>query len=345
MSNMKVTTGGSEPAVQVIRGDAVEAVHHADIAVVDKSGRLTHYLGNPDTIYMARSALKPFQALPLIESGGFDHFGFSEQHLALMCSSHSGTDEHRDQARSALEQAGLKVADLQCGAAWPLYIQFEDIFPVAQDQHDPLRNDCSGKHAGFLALAKFLGEPLEDYLNPENHIQKMIKESVAVCCEYPSQSMKLGIDGCSAPNFSMPVKQLAVGFKNLASGSVSDKSTSEALQRAKAAMTSQPYLVAGHKRFCYDFMRLFGPNGVTKLGAESIQGIGFADPSIGIAIKVADGAGRALGPICIEVLKQMGLLDMTVGKELLGRYECPETRNARDIVTGRIMVDFELKKA
>ncbi len=331
--------------MQVIRGEAVEAIHHADIAVVDQSGQLTHYLGNPDTIYMARSALKPFQALPLIETGGFDHFGFSQRHLALMCSSHSGTDEHRDVARSILEQAGLSIADLQCGADWPLYIQFEDIFPVAQDQFDPLRNDCSGKHAGFLALAKFLGEPLEAYLNPDSRIQKMIKESVAVCCEYPAESMRLGIDGCSAPNFSLPVRQLAVGFRNLATGSLSKKPTSEALQRVKEAMTGLPYLVAGHKRFCYDFMRSFGPNGVTKLGAESIQGIGFADPAIGIAVKVADGGGRALGPICVEVLKQLGLLDMTAGNELLGRYECPETRNARDIVTGRIVVDFRLKKA
>lgn len=345
MSNQEKTKPGPEPAARVYRGEAVEAIHHADIAVVDSSGRLTHYLGNPDAVYMARSSIKPFQALPLIESGAFDHHGFSEQQLAIICSSHSGTDEHCDAVLSVLKSAGLTVDDLQCGADWPLYIQFEKIFPVARDQYDPLRNDCSGKHAGFLALAKFLGEPLSDYLNPEGRLQQMIKKSVAACCEYPADQMKLGIDGCSAPNFSLPVKQLAVGFKNLGAGRGRDESVSRALARIKTAMTAQPFLVAGHKRFCYDFMRHFGSNGVTKLGAESIQGLGFADPHIGIAVKVADGAGRALGPICVEVLKQLGLLDPATGYELLVPYEAPEIRNARDIVTGRIGVDFELNKA
>ncbi len=335
----------AEVAAKVYRGEAVEAVHRADIAVVDSSGKLTHYLGNPDAVYMARSSIKPFQALPLILSGGFDHFGFDAEHLAIMASSHSGTDEHREVVLSTLDKAGLTVDDLQCGADWPLYIQFENIYPPTEDKYDPLRNDCSGKHAGFLALAKYLGLPTKTYLDPDSELQQKIKNAVAEICEYPAEKMSVGIDGCSAPNLSFPVRNLALGFLNLATRRSDREDVAEALGRVMEAMTDHPYLVAGHRRFCYDFMRSFPGVGVTKLGAESIQGIGLSDPPVGIAVKVADGGIRALGPICVGVLKRLGIIGDISDYPLLEPYEAPEIRNARQIVTGRIRVDFELKTA
>ncbi len=334
-----------EIAVRVYRGEAVEAEHCADIAVVDGSGRLTHYYGQPEAVYMARSAIKPFQVLPLILTGGLDRFGFSRQQLAIMCSSHSGTDEHCRVVRSCLETAGFSPDDLQCGADWPLYIQFENIFPVNQDQYDPLRNDCSGKHAGFLALTRHLGEPVSDYLNPESKAQQLVKHSVADLCEYPIERMTTAIDGCSAPNFSLGLTNLAIGFRNLAGSRAPKPEVRAALKRVRDAMTSYPYLIAGHKRFCYDFMRAFAGKGVTKLGAESIQGIGFAEPILGIAVKVVDGGSRALGPICVHLLKQLGLAGGASDFSPLQPYESPPVRNARDLFTGRIVVDFELRKA
>ena len=335
-----------QPAARVYRGTAVEAEHCADIAVVDATGNLTHYLGDADAVYMTRSSIKPFQALPLILSGGFDHFGFDRRHLAIMCSSHSGTDEHCQVVREVLEKAGNTPDHLQCGSGWPLYFQFEGMKPPVHDnQYGPLRSDCSGKHAGFLALTRFLGEDISDYLNPESRAQQMVRQSVAERCEFSSEQMATGIDGCSAPNFSMPLRHLAIGFKNLANGQAADAPARAALQRVKEAMTGEPYLVAGRKRFCYDLMRSFPGNGVTKLGAESIQGVGFTDPSIGIAVKVADGGIRALGPICLHVLKQLGLISFALSSSLLAGYESPRVCNARGLVTGRIVVDFSLRKA
>ena len=336
---------GSRVAALVFRGEAVEAEHCADIAVVDADGQLTHYYGNPDAVYMARSSIKPFQALPLILTGGFDRFGFTDKHLAIMCSSHSGTDEHRDVVLSCLQAAGFSPENLQCGADWPLYIQFESVFPVDRDQYDPLRNDCSGKHSGFLALARQLGDPPSAYLDPNSRSQQMIKQAVADRCEYPSEAMRVGVDGCSAPNFSMPVKNLAIGFKNLAAGQAPEPEVRDALKRVRGAMTDHPYLVAGRKRFCYDLMRSLPGRVVTKLGAESVQGIGWVDPPLGIAVKVSDGAIRALGPICLHVLRRLGLVGEMTDVPDLQPYEAPEIRNARDIVTGRIRVDFDLKKA
>lgn len=335
-----------DPAARVYRGVTVEAEHRADVAVVDADGNLTHYLGNPEAVYMTRSSLKPFQALPLILSGGFDRFGFDRRHLAVMCASHSGTDEHVSVVCEALAKAGNSPDDLRCGAGWPLYFQFEGMHPpVKDDQFGSLRSDCSGKHAGFLALARHLGEPTADYLNPDSRAQQMIRQTVARACEYPAERMALGIDGCSAPNFSLPVKQLAVGFKNLALARSADEALRDALGRVFDAMTGEPYLVAGRNRFCYDFMRSLPGRGVTKLGAESIQGLGLTDPKIGIAVKVTDGAIRALGPICLRVLRELGIITRLDRLPYLQPYETPVVRNARGTETGRIVVDFALRKA
>ena len=335
-----------EPAARVYRGVAVEAEHCADIAVVNADGCLTHYFGNPDAVYMTRSSIKPFQVLPLILTGGFDHFGFERRHLAIMCSSHSGTDEHVAVVREALSRAGNSPEDLQCGSGWPLYFQFEGMAPpVSDDKFGPLRSDCSGKHAGFLALTRYLGEPIGEYLNPESKAQRMVRQSVADRCEFDADRMVVGIDGCSAPNFSLPLKNLAVGFKNLATGQASPPEVREALFRVKDAMTKESYLVAGRKRFCHDFMSVFSDNGVTKLGAEAIQGVGFGEPPVGIAVKVRDGAVRALGPICLHVLRQLGMVNFALEGSPLAAYESPEIRNARGKVTGRMIVDFRLVRA
>jgi L-asparaginase II len=294
---------------------------------------------------MTRSSVKPFQALPLILTGGFDHYGFSEQQLAIMCASHSGNDEHCEVVKSNLDRAGNRVEDLLCGVHWPIFMRNANIFPQAREDQDPLRHNCSGKHSGFLALAKYLGEPLTEYLNPDSKTQRLIKTSVAERCEYPEGKIKVGIDGCSAPVFSMPMRNLAIGFKNLANLRAPDTAVALALARVKSAMTMYPFLVAGEKRFDYDFMRSFPGNGVSKVGAEAIQGIGFSEPAIGICVKITDGGTRALGPVCVHVLEQLGLIDRLDKYPFLQAHAKPEVRNYRDILTGTIEVDFQLKRA
>ena len=164
-----------EIAAHIYRGDVIEAQHCATVAVVDAQGDLTHYLGDPDTVYMTRSAVKPFQALPLILTGGFDQFNFSSQQLAIMCASHSGTDEHRDAVLSVLRQTGNSPEDLHCGAHLPLFMVHGSLYPRHEEDKDPVRHNCSGKHAGFLALTRHLGESDRDYINPESRAQRMVR--------------------------------------------------------------------------------------------------------------------------------------------------------------------------
>ena len=332
-------------AARVYRGDVIEAQHCADIAVVDETGKLTHYFGNPDAVYMTRSSVKPFQVLPLIRTGAFAKLGFSSEQLAIMCASHNGTDKHREVVQSNLWRAGNHPEDLQCGTHVPMGMELEGVCPAAGEDKDPLRHNCSGKHSGFLALAGFLGDPVAEYLNPKSRTQQLVKEAVAEICQYPAEKIEVGIDGCSAPVFSLPLIHLAIGMKNLAIPQAQDAKTREALGMVKAAMTEHPYLVSGDRRFDYDLMRSFPGRAIAKVGAEAIEAIGFSDPPIGICVKIIDGSGgRALGPVCVHVLRQLGIIDQFEDHIHLTGYAGPEVRNCRNLLTGRIVVDFQLKK-
>lgn len=338
--------------MKIIRGEIAESVHNVAIAVVDSQSRLTHYFGDPDMVIMTRSSIKPFQLLPLIESGAAEHFGFSDEQLAIMCGSHNGSDKHREVVLSNLKLADNSPDDFLCGCHLPLEMRLNSLYPQNQEDQDQARHNCSGKHSGFLALAKYLQVPPESYLEINSKHQLMIKEAVASACEFPSDQMTIGIDGCSAPNFSMPLKNLAVGFKNLALSGQTDKRTdnlkensiSKALFLAGKAMKAFPLMVSGEKRPDLDLMRSFPGNIVCKVGAESLEGIGFSNEKIGIAIKVLDGNNRALAPVCIEVLKQLGIIDKIENFPLLKKYVDTEIRNYRKLVTGNITVDFKLEK-
>ncbi|MCH8027434.1 MAG: asparaginase [candidate division Zixibacteria bacterium] len=332
------------PLAKVYRGSAVEAVHYGSIAVVNAQGELTHYAGEPEMVISMRSSVKPFQALPLLMSGGFDHFGFSVKQLAIMCASHNGTDEHRELVISNLKAAGNKPEDLQCGSHWPMGLRLDGIYPTKEEENDPLRHNCSGKHSGFLALTKFLNEDTKEYLNPESKMQKLIKQAVADMCEYPVNKIGTAIDGCSAPVFSFPLINLARGFKNLATVQAESPEMKKAINRVFEAMTSYPKMVAGEKRFDYDLMRSLPDNAVCKVGAEAVEGIGFAKQKIGIAVKIGDGNTRALWPVCMEVLRQLDIVDSLDKFPFLQTYNRPEVKNYTKKVTGKIEPVFELRK-
>lgn len=335
----------STPLAYVYRGKNVEAIHHGSIAVVDENGTLTHYAGDPEMVMMMRSSIKPFQALPLLMSGGFDHFGYHDKQLALMCASHDGTDEHREVAASILQTAGNKPEDLQCGTHWPIWMRNENIWPQNGEDKDPLRHNCSGKHSGFLALARFLKEDVKKYLDPNSKTQQQVKQAVADMCEYPAENFGVAIDGCSAPNFGYPLINLAIGFKNLANKLAKSKEMQKAVGRVYQAMSAHPKMVSGEKRFDYDIMRSFPGKVFCKIGAEAVEGIGFSEPRIGIVVKIDDGNTRALYPVCIEVLKQLDIVDNVDKFPFLKKHERPEISNYRGIVTGQIEGKFELKKA
>lgn len=334
---------GAEPAVVIYRGSVVEATHYASIAVVNDSGKVTHWLGDPEMLTMTRSSIKPFQLVPLVASGGADEFGFANPNLSIMAGSHSGTDEHIAVVSSNLKRAGNAAADLKCGHHWPLGMQTDNKYPEHGEDKDPLRHNCSGKHSGFLALARYLGVPPENYLDPDSEVQRRVKAAISEVSDYPEELMLPGTDGCSAPNFPMPLRNLALGFLKLAIANQSGERTERSLARIREAMSEFPLLFSGESRFDYNLMRSFPWNVICKGGAEALQAIGLREQRIGIVVKVHDGGARGLGVICLEVLRQLGLVKNVDDFPHLMRYNSPEVRNNAGLVTGHLVPVFTLK--
>jgi len=335
----------SEIVAKVFRGAKPESVHCGSIAVLDGRGELTHYVGDPNFFTLARSSPKPFQLMPLIASGAADKYGFSAKQLSIMCGSHIGTDHHREVVLANLEAAGNKPEDLKCGTHLPIFMTMAGEYPKHGEHLDPLRHNCSGKHSGFLALSKFLGEDVGQYLNPGSKVQQMVLENIARVCEIPKDDIVISIDGCSAPNFGMPISRMALAFQKLASARSIDEKDSKVMRRVRDAMMEYPEMFSGEGRFDLALMRSFPGNVVCKVGAEAMEGIGFVDPPIGIAVKIHDGNPRALYPVCIELLRQLGLIDDIDKYELLKPFDNPEIRNYAGLLTGSVKADFRLKKA
>ena len=329
---------------KVYRGEREESVHYGSIAVVDKNGKLTHYVGDPEFFTFVRSSSKPFQLIPLIKSGAADHFKFNDQQLAIMCGSHIGTDSHRAVTFANLAAAGNKPEDLKCGTHLPIHMMMSGEFPKHFEHMDPLRHNCSGKHSGFLALSRFLGEDVGHYLDPKSKTQQMVLEAIAGIYECPAEDIIIAIDGCSAPNFGMPLIHTAAAFMKLANTKGKNWEESEVLKRIKNAMTAHPVMFSGEGRFDLALMRSFPNNVICKVGAEAIQGIGFADPPIGIAVKIHDGNPRALYPVCLEVLSQLGIVKDKGALDNLKPFYKTGIRNTRDILTGYVEAEFSLIK-
>jgi L-asparaginase II len=341
------TTRGYPPdgelAGALAGGYAVENIHYGSIAVVDVAGRLLWSAGDPDFMTFTRSALKPFQALPFVLDDGPARFGLTRAELALLCASHSGEEKHLVGVTSILDKIGLDESHLACGCAAPLYYDAVDLPVPAERRWRTVHHNCSGKHSGFLAWCRLHGAPTEGYVDPAHPLQRAIRATLADCVQMTEDTLPMGIDGCSAPNYAMPLARLAHLYARLAQGSA-DARLGAALGDLYDAMTTHPDMVSGDSRTDLAWMQAGGGDWVAKIGADAVQAIGIRSAGIGIAIKVADGAVRALHPATFAVLDQLGLLDDTRRKHL-EQYRAPPIKNARGVVAGDIHAVFTLEKA
>lgn len=329
------------PLAEITRGGRVESVHYGSVAVVDTRGRLLYAAGDPQFPTFTRSALKPFQALPFLRDGGAHHFGFGTREIALMCASHSGEPMHTDVVAGMLHKAGCDESHLQCGCHLPLRYAPGEAPPG--EHFGPLYNNCSGKHAGFLAWCVQHGAPLASYLDPAHPLQREIRAAVAAMSDMLPDELAAGTDGCSAPNYALPLSSLAYAYARLAQGA-RDAQFGHQLGPLFEAMTSHPELVSGSGRGDLAFMQTAPGDWVAKAGAEAVQAIGVYSAGIGIAIKVADGSGRALQPAAIAVLEQLGLLRQTEGGPL-APFAHPVLKNLRGIEVGEIRPVVDLGRA
>jgi L-asparaginase II len=350
--NPKQKPPQSAPLVEIRRGPIVESRHRGHIAAVDGDGRVIASLGEPETVTYLRSSAKPFQAVPLLTSGAADRFGFNEAELAIACGSHSGEDVHAYTVAAMLRKIGLDESSLKCGVHEPFHRATADRLRAAGERPSILRNNCSGKHTGMLALALHLGAPPETYDHPESPVQKAILRAVAQFTGVAEKDVVLGTDGCGVPVFGMPIRAMALAYARIISPPTEfDDATRAACERIVAAMTAHPEMVGGTtERFDTEVMRAAGVRAVSKVGAEGVYTAGImpcADwpRGVGLAFKIEDGEDRRARPVvAIESLRQLGVLDENA-HEALTPYASFPIRNHRGDFVGEIIPSFELRRA
>jgi len=323
-------------------GYATENLHLGSVAVVDTAGKLLWSVGDPDFMTFTRSALKPFQALPFLLADGPARFGLTSAELALLCASHSGEPSHIAKVESILAKAGCDETELACGCHAPLYYASVNLPVPPERRWRTVHHNCSGKHSGFLAWCRLHGQPSAGYVDPAHPLQQAIRATLADTVQLDAAAMPTGLDGCSAPNYALPLARLAHLYARLAQGAF-DPRLGAPLGDLFDAMTGHPDLVSGEARCDLAYMTAGGGDWVSKVGADAVQTIGIRSAGIGIAIKIADGATRGLQAATFSVLDQLGLLDGR-RRGLLDAYREPELKNARGTVVGQVRPLFTLRR-
>lgn len=346
------------PLLEVTRGCIVESTHNGAIAVVDPHGTLLHSHGDPNTVAFFRSSAKPFQVLPFVERGGMEHFGFTQKELALACASHETAQIHLEAVAGMQKKTGIEESQLQCGGHLPGDVEM--LKYVIQNDIHPTHNfnNCSGKHTAMLACAKMRGLSLENYLDSTHPIQQDILAVLSAMCGIDREKIELGVDGCSAPNFAVPLYNAALGMARLCDPRDLDESRASACRKITSAMTSYPEMVSNFGEFDCELMKAGVGRIVTKRGAEGFQVIGLlpgviGEGGLGVAFKVMDGdpgrmndalqaRPRVRPAVTLEILRQLGALDEMQLKQLTAFGPRLPVKNHREIVVGESRPVFTL---
>ena len=320
---------------RVTRGELTESIHVIFATVVDDSGNIVFSTGDPNYVTCIRSSLKPFQAAAAIRSGAIDAAGFDESEIALMCASHLGENIHVKTAQKMLSKIGYTSDDYDCGIHPPADMVSRHELIRSGIQPNPLHNNCSGKHAGMLAIAKHLANSPKDYTNPDNIVQKTIYGALQDYSEVNDIPME--IDGCSAPTAFFTLETIAKLYQKLSTEDYPE------LVRVFNAMSSFPYNVAGKDHFDTKFISALDGNAITKGGGESVRGIALKNrdgKNLGISLKVLDGSPRAMPVGTITLLEH---LDLLTKRELskLKEFRKRERKNCRNNNIGQVEVYIE----
>lgn len=322
------------------RADHPENIHFGSIAVVDREGNLLAWAGDVDTPVFTRSALKPFQAMPFLAHamGTLD-----DADMALLCASHNGETMHTDRVACLLGRIGASERDLVCGTHTPYFFSFNQR-PVPQDaQFTRLHHNCSGKHAGMLLLAHALGISHTGYADAQHPVQRAIRQSVAHFSGLPSENLLVGTDGCSAPNYAMPLKNLAWAFARLTDPQP-DPIYSTAPHAVARAMSRHPEMVSGEGRNDLALMRAGAGDWVSKVGADGVQAIASFSKGVGIAAKCADGQLTPLMTGLIDALEQLNWLD-SASRDALRSLLPAKLKNSAGLEVGHQAAVWRLQRS
>ena len=328
----------SEILAHVIRGNTLESLHRGHVVVIDGEGRTVASAGDPSQVTFFRSACKPHQAIPLITSGAADAFGFAEDEIAMACASHSGEPMHVEIVGRMLEKIGMRESDLRCGTHYPFSEAEARRMQREGENPTQLHNNCSGKHVGMLALAKHLGADIGTYEAIDHRVQQRMLRSVSAFTEMPADEIAIGIDGCAAPNFAVPIAAMAKSFMNLVAPDKLHPVIRSAALRVVSAMTHHPELIGGTERFDTILMRAAEGRMISKVGAEGVW-LGGVLPyekfpaGLAIALKIEDGDDLySRSAVAVDLLRQLGVL----AADDLGHLSPMPIKNRRGDQVGEI---------
>lgn len=309
--------------VEVTRGTVVESRHRGSLAVVDAGGRVVHRVGDVAAPVYPRSAIKPLQALLLVESGAADRFGLSERELALACASHRGEPIHTETVTAWLGRVGLSASDLECGAHLPYDPKTMEALLRADGQASTVHNNCSGKHSGFLTTALHLGLPIKGYIQPEHPLQRKLYQLIEEMGGESLAATGRGTDGCGIPVFGVPLRALARAFARLDDPSGLAPERAKAAARILKAMAAEPVMVSGHGNFVTRVMEVAGDTVRVKSGAEGVYAAVLVGRGLGVAVKMDDGAGRSAEMAMAAALRRLGAFTPAQEEALAGFFEAP----------------------
>ncbi|CAG7622741.1 asparaginase [Paenibacillus allorhizosphaerae] len=333
----------AEILVEVTRGEMTESIHRGHMAVVDFRRHTIAFTGNPDYYTYARSTAKPIQAIPLIEAGGLERYALTPAELALCCASHNGESAHAETALALLRKAGFDESALSCGVHEPFYKPAAEAIKQSGLTVTPLHNNCSGKHAGMLALSALMQAPTQQYTASAHPVQIKMLQTVADMCGVPTESIGLGTDGCGVPVFALPLAALAYGYARLGNPEELPRPRADACRQIIGAIRTAPYYVAGTGRYDTRLIEVTGGRIVGKMGAEGVYALTVPQEGIGLALKIEDGSERALYPAATEALLQLGLLKSSEAEQL-EPFHRPAVTNRRGETVGAILPVFRLQR-
>jgi L-asparaginase II len=344
------------PIFELTRNETIESTHYGAAAVVDAHGCLIASIGDPYSITFLRSSAKPIQLLSFIENCGHTTFNLTRREIALICASHAGTDQHIEVLQAIQEKTGVKELDLLCGTHPPMDKATAQALRERGEEPTPNRHNCSGKHTGMLAYSQMLEITKDDYINPQHPVQIHILEAFSQMCDLPIEQISIGVDGCSAPIFAVPLYNAALAYARLSDperGSVKPAERATACRRISEAMTTHPVMVSGPGRFDTRLMEACRGRLLAKGGAEGYQAIGLTHGAIGsdsaglgIAIKISDGdlKSRSKSAVSLEILRQLGALSAGELDALAEFGPYLPVYNWRKLVVGQSRPCFELKR-
>jgi L-asparaginase II len=333
---------------EVTRGPLVESAHQGNVAVVDAEGRLIASGGDVESRSFFRSSAKPFQGVPLVISGTADAYGFTTEELALACASHNATERHQAIVSSMLKKAGFLESDLRCGFSPPFDKEENARITLGLKEPTQIRCECSGKHAGMLAVCRHNGWPTDNYTALDHPLQQEILSVVGAACNLPSSAFEIAIDGCTLPTFAAPIRSFALAFAVLADPEGArwegESAHRAALVRLREAFILHPELVSGEGEIDTTIMRTTQGRVVAKLGTEGLLCMAVPEHRLGVAISDSGGSTRSLGPAAISVLEELKLEDESTIASLREQL-CPPIQNFAGEPVGETRPALRLERA